>query len=209
MVAYTAPDCLPYPEGTDSPCLNTGTVCEPSNVWCDLAEAVETRLSALDETANLATFPPIAWVETNTSFTVTIGGGDVVAPFDTVRVDTADMVNLDADNTGFVITRSGLYAVFGYLFATFDTAGGSSGSLALNLEFVPNVFTYGVSSVTEIAAETFAPLDLAQTSVSVHSVVPLSAGQRVVAQIFRSGVANDFFTVTQASMGAAWVGNLP
>lgn len=210
MVAYTHPDCLPYFEGTDSPCLNTGTVCDPSSVWCDFAEAVEATLNTFDEVASVATSPPIAWVETTTPFNVVIGSGtDETPPFDTVRVDTANMVNLDVSNSGFTITRSGLYMVFGYLFGTLDLIGGTSAALDMTIEFTPNLSLYGAGSIITLDGDGIAPLDGAQVTVAIHSVVPLAAGQTLVAQINRSGVSGDIFTITQATLGAAWMGELP
>lgn len=210
MVAYTTPDCLPYFEGADSPCLNTGTFCEPSTVWCDFAETLESKLVSLDETASVAQFPPMAWVETTTSFNVAVGGGLTTIPvFDTVRVDTADMVNLDADSSGFAATRSGLYTVFGYLYGTVDTPVAASAEITLNIEFTPNMSLYGAGSINNLTASHTAPLDGSEVAASIHSVVPWSIGQRLVAQITSNGPSGTVFTLTKVTLGAFWVGDLP
>lgn len=210
MPGYTSPDCLPYFVGSDSPCLNTGSQCDPSTVWCDFATIAEAKLDAYDAVAAAAASPPLAWVETLEPFDVVIGSTtEVTVPFDTVRADTANMVDLDANNSGFTITRSGLYLIFGYLYGRFDTAAANAGDLSLVIEFNPNLFVFGSNSFFQLDAQSTAAIDLSQVSVPIHGMYGLQAGQTLTAQINRGGVSNDFFTITQASMGAAWMGDLP
>jgi hypothetical protein len=110
MVAYTSNYCLPCLEGSDSPCLNTGTVCEPSNVWCDLVNIVETQLNSMDSViARTQAAIPLASVTGNTAETFS----PATVIWDTVEYDTDNMVNLSADATAIIPTRSGLYMAFG------------------------------------------------------------------------------------------------
>jgi len=109
MVAYTPELCLPYYEGTDSPCLHTGTVCDPSNVWCDLVNLVDPILTANDDLiARTSTAVPLAQVRyVAPSPTVAVLGP---IPFNTVDLDTDDMVDLDL-YAGIVPRRNGVYQI--------------------------------------------------------------------------------------------------
>lgn len=108
MVAYTPDLCLPYYEGTDSACLNTGTVCDPSNVWCDLAALVDGYLTGLDEiVARTVTAVPIAQVSYGPTTTRTLSGN---IPFDIVDLDTDNMVDLP-QVAGIVPSRNGIYQI--------------------------------------------------------------------------------------------------
>lgn len=112
MVAYTSPDCLPYFECTDSPCLNTGTVCEPSTVFCDLADALETILNGFDLTVNrTATGVPFAKVALTSPQVETVSAGTFTfrINWDAVLADNDDMVNLDSDSEFIRITRPGVW----------------------------------------------------------------------------------------------------
>jgi hypothetical protein len=120
MVAYTSPDCLPYYECTDSPCLNTGTVCEPSNVFCDLTALVEDILNTFDSSlGRTATAVPFAKVARTAEQVESVLAGNLVRAFqvqwDTVLMDNADMVNLDSDNLYVKINRPGIWWVELYM----------------------------------------------------------------------------------------------
>lgn len=108
MVAYTSTLCLPCFEGTDNPCLNTGTVCEPSTVWCDLVNLVEAQLESFDDIASrTARAIPIASISFNPDDGVVINGA---IPFDIVNLDTDNMVDLSV-TAGVVPVRNGIYGI--------------------------------------------------------------------------------------------------
>lgn len=108
MVAYTPTLCLPYFEATDSPCLNMGTVCEPQNLWCNMAEIVEANLAANDViVARTVTAIPLAQVSYVTT-TPTVVNGPI--PFDVADLDTDDMVNLSVF-PGITPRRNGIYGI--------------------------------------------------------------------------------------------------
>jgi hypothetical protein len=208
MVAYTSPDCLPYFEGTDSPCLNTGTLCEPSTVWCDFAAIVEGRLDEFDAVVeSTITSTPIAWVETTTPVVFTVGSSDVEVPFTTIRIDTDEMVDLDANNNGFTINTDGLYTVFSYAFGTTNTSG-SSISSNLDIDFIPNMSVYPFSFNSLFVNRDTQVQDTTQ-AVNIHFTVPLFAGQFVTCTISGGGVVNDTITYSKVSLGVAWMGGLP
>lgn len=210
MVAYTAPDCLPYLESGDSLCLNTGTVCDPSTVWCDFASAVEAKLVAFDDVvARTATSVPIAWVETLTPFTDTVNLINEPVPFDTVRIDTDSMVDLSVNPSGVKINTSGLYMIFGYLLGTTNTTVGNSAELKMAIELLPNSIDYGAATINDIDHDYEQALGSVLMTPGVHMVLPIAAGQTVFASTGGGGFANDVHTITQASLGVAWLGEMP
>ncbi len=113
MVAYSTTYCLPCLEGTDSPCTNTGSVCEPSTVWCDLVAGVESLLLPIDSLlARTATAIPLASVTGTDPFAATI---PTSVMFNTVEYDTDNMVNLDLNPRIVTPRRSGVYLAYARL----------------------------------------------------------------------------------------------
>lgn len=113
MVAYTPTLCLPYFESSDSPCLNTGTVCDPSTVWCDMMTLVEAQLAAFDLTVNrTAAAIPMASISFNPDDGVVVNGA---IPFDIVNLDTDNMVDLSV-TAGIVPVRNGIYGITARIF---------------------------------------------------------------------------------------------
>lgn len=112
MVAYTPDFCLPYLEGSDSPCLNTGTVCDPSSAWCDAMNLVEAQLNAFDDIgartgtaipmAKITFIPPVPIDPTTYPFAI---------PFDIIEIDTDNMVNFEVQPAAIVPNRNGIYEV--------------------------------------------------------------------------------------------------
>jgi hypothetical protein len=208
MVAYTSPDCLPYFEGTDSPCVNTGTACEPSTVWCDFAEAVEAKLDEFDTTVAVVENPPMAWVETLVPMTLTVGDlSDTPVVFDTVRADSANMVNLDENPSSITITRTGLYDVFLYCRALTDLAGANFNQLTMNIAASPalvnNVFAY-----TSLVCDQVVQLDNVQIAPGLHMTTYYEQGQVLSAFLNANGITADMDTTMKISMGVAWLGDI-
>lgn len=112
MVAYSATYCLPCLEGTDSPCLNTGTTCDPSTVWCDLVNLVEAQLVQVDSLLS-RTFTAIPLASVTGTANNEAFPSQVV--WDTVEFDTDGMVNLDVSPLTVTPRRSGVYMTFGYI----------------------------------------------------------------------------------------------
>lgn len=209
MVAHTSPDCLPYFEGTDSPCLNTGTVCDPSTVWCDFAELVEVKLTEFDSiVARTATSTPIAWVETLVPALWTVGDPDIAVPFDTVRMDTDSMVNLDATPSGFVINTPGLYQIFGWVIGLTDMSGGTI-EVSATITLTPTSLAYGTPSVNQLNTDFELITQDVLATPNIHMVLPLQAGQSLFMTIGGGGSAGSTVLFGQVSLGAAWMGDLP
>lgn len=121
MVAYTTPDCLPYYECSDSPCLNTGTVCEPSTVWCDLTDIIDSRLTGYDQTLSrtAAAVPFVKVAQTKLQLNdYSIGGTTGRINFDTVLADNDNLVNLDVENQFINLNRAGLWRLELYMYGS-------------------------------------------------------------------------------------------
>lgn len=118
MVAYTSPDCLPYFECSDSACLNTGTACEHSTVFCDLVALLDTRLTGFaNVVARTNTAIPFAKVArtSNQEIDTNVVGYDNRVIWDTVLADNFDMVDLTANPKEINIPEAGLWLVTGYV----------------------------------------------------------------------------------------------
>lgn len=210
MVAYTTPDCLPYYTASDPLCLNTGTVCDEHTVWCDFAELVEAQLTAFDEVVDrAATSVPMAWIETTTPFTFSPGGSSLAVPFDTVRVDTDNMADLDANASALTVTRSGLYQLTAYGTATWDRVGAGTGAARMTVFILPFLLNMGQATASNYSSNRATYLDLETVSPALQVVVPMMAGQQAIANISGSGVSTDVATYSKAMMALTWVGDLP
>jgi hypothetical protein len=114
MVKYTAEYCLPYFEGSDSPCVDTGMVCAPSTVWCDMATKIDEAFTAFDETISRAveSFPYAQVAVSEVPFTFSSGASNlftIPVTWDTVVGDSDEMVDLNVDPTTVNIRRSGIW----------------------------------------------------------------------------------------------------
>lgn len=114
MVAYTTDFCLPYFEGTDSPCVDTGAVCAPSTVWCDMAAKIDEAFTGFDDTISRAveSFPYAQVAVSEVPFELTTGDStsvDHLVLWDTAIGDSDSMVDLDVDPSSITIRRSGLW----------------------------------------------------------------------------------------------------
>lgn len=114
MVAYTTDFCLPYFDGTDSPCVDTGGVCTPSTVWCDMAQIIDNAFTTFDsEIARAADSFPYAQVAvSDIPFTVDSGASNFATQlviWDTAVGDSDGMVNLTTDPSTINLRRSGIW----------------------------------------------------------------------------------------------------
>lgn len=212
MVAYTSPDCIPYFEGGDNVCLNTGTECDPSTVWCDQAEIIEAKLDFFDSiVARTATSVPLAWVETTTPFTFTNGTPELHVNFTTVRADTDNMVNLDVESDGFLINTAGLYNIWGFATGTTNTSFGAGqsieGSYGLEVDGMPPI--YGLATITAVDNRFEVFINDVRVAINFAITLPISAGARLRVKITGGGFTNDQVIYSKVSLGATWVGDLP
>lgn len=154
MVAYTSPDCLPYFECTDSPCLNTGTVCEPSTIWCDLVDEVDLILTGFDSTVGrTASAVPFAKVARSAEQTHQMNITLFTRVFwDTVLADNANMVDLDADNVFVKINRPGIWWVELYV-AGIPNASNFNELASHIVQRGPTVATFPGTSLSEASGQ--------------------------------------------------------
>lgn len=94
MVAYTASQLLPYAEDGDR-------VCDSPAIIQQLAEAVETRLSSLQDVHDRLDLRPAAKMYTSPQPTYVPYS---FVAFDHVDFDTANLVDLDEDNLAIITT---------------------------------------------------------------------------------------------------------
>jgi hypothetical protein len=118
VVAYTAEYCLPYFEGSDSPCVDTGEICAPSTVWCDMAARIDEAFTSFDETISRAvdSFPYAQVAISDVPFVIVGGSSNLVttlATWDTVVGDSDGMVDLDVDANTVNLRRSGIWNLNG------------------------------------------------------------------------------------------------
>lgn len=210
MVAYTSPDCIPYAECSDSVCLNTGTVCEPSTVWCDQAEVIEARLDTFDQiVTRTADTVPMVFMARSSPFThlaATFTG--TTYEFTEVVVDTDDMANLDVNNTGFTVQTPGLYQVVVYLFGLTQTAGSDMG---INVTFSLSPASPPINGISNGSLQTTygATFDDILVTPQIHMTIPFFAGQISSLVITTGADAADSVTFSYAMMAATWMADLP
>ncbi len=106
MTGHTANFNLPYPDGSDDPCLF-------AEQWCDFTDAVSNILERFQSGIDRA-YPvvPAALLRMTAPRSV-INTQNI--PFDEVALDTAGMTDLDADPYHITITRPGRYTVAAYI----------------------------------------------------------------------------------------------
>lgn len=111
---------LAYIECADRPC-------DQSTTWCDFINTVEVNLDRIDATADrtVDTIPQaqVRLTIPRTQGTNPGGGTPQLVPFDTVDVDTANMVDLAADPFTILLPMQGIYFVYFDVEATTTGAG--------------------------------------------------------------------------------------
>lgn len=210
MVAYTSPDCLPYFECTDPLCVNTGSLCEPSTVWCDFATAVEAKLDEFDAVAQrTAVTVPMVWLETSVPLVTTAGvGSSFPVAFTSVVVDTDNMANLDENNNGFTIVTPGLYEILFYAIGLTETAGSNISSLP-SIRFTPSNVAYAPVSQNELTMDFNVQVDDVIVTPQIQQVLPLQAGQLASTVLDISGTNPNTITYSYIMVSATWIGDLP
>lgn len=211
MVAYTSPDCLPYFECTDSPCLNTGTVCEPSTVFCDLTALLEVRLNAFDViVARTATAVPFAKAARTATQTINMNIPEYSRSvrFDTVLADNDDMIDLDVDNRFIFINRPGLWEFEAYF-------AGSPPNTVGNV--IETAITEGGSGIITFESEAdttwrdgIVYTRMAYTTSVTQADIDLVGGFVVglSADMFIGTVGAGIITINYAELTAYWVADL-
>lgn len=207
MVAYTTPDCLPFFECDDSPCLNTGTVCDPSTVWCDLTAILEQKLNGFDETiGRTATAVPFAKVALTTTQTIdtSVASYDNMIRFDTVLADNDNMVNLDSNSRFIRIRRPGLWHFELYMSGSPPaTAGNMFVSYITQGNYVS--MSLGQAMWRDGVVYNRAATDVEVTQTGLDATLTFNVG---AAADYDDGIASTtgIVTVTYAELTAYWIG---
>lgn len=221
MVAYTPDFCLPYFEGTDSPCVDTGAVCAPSTVWCDMARIIDDTFTGWDAIISRAvtSFPYAQVAVSDVPFTFTSGAsnlGSSLVTWDTVVGDSDNMADLSVDATTLTIRRSGiweLHCVAVWLSSISDT------QLSITLLHpgapkISPVFATFMETWVEPVAD---PGDIPGPAIGLSNImdtfvaVDTSSGPaqlQIELGVF-AAVGNIIATVSVCQFSARWVADLP
>lgn len=200
MVAYTSPDCLPYFECDDSPCLNTGTVCEPSTVWCDLVAILEDRMNTFDATiARTSTSFPFFKVALTTRTTLAFSTVPVQITWDTVLADSDNLVNLDVNTQTAQLSRGGIWQFQLYMYGTPPGATG-----ALLRSFINHgTLTASIADVSTMWRTGQFAYNSAQTTESVSQTTVDTLGYFVGAAVNSNNTGN--IVIEYAELSGLWV----
>lgn len=210
MVAYTSPDCIPYFECSDPVCLNTGSLCEPTSIWCDQARLVENRFAQFEQViSRTAETVPMVLLQRPEPFTHLVSNTTgTIVNFTQVVVDTNDMADLGAYPLGFTVRTSGIYEIMCYLIGTTDTTASDlsvSATFRTNAPFyVNNGFSIGTLSTNFVAGVVDSIVTL-----QIHMPLPLNTGQMTTLEIGTGGDAADRVNFSYAFMSASWLAELP
>lgn len=212
MVAYTTPDCLPFFEGTDSPCLNTGTVCDPSTVWCDLAELLDAKFTAWDGVLNRTVVSyPIAQVRRTTPVTVSLGNLDSFPiTWEEVVQDSNDLVDLALDPQTIYVRRPGVWV---YHFTAVVSAATASRGLTLRVDSSVATAVVG-GHTTWVQALTGPPVNLEGVAMMSDQTFVVTAADlsSVSAVSLRASLTNILatdITVYEATASVYWTAEVP
>jgi hypothetical protein len=184
---------LPYPIGSDPPCDVGGTLCA-------FATAVEAELDRLDAVVDrVVDSVPMAQVRQTITRTYAAnpGGGTPAAiQFDTVDVDTADMVDLAANPFLVQLPRFGRYHVYGHIVG--DTVGASNSvSISVSGDSLDQYLDDGSTPI------------YANGSIVIRYSNTAPADTSTGALTFTVSVAAVGPTITAATFGVYWLGDLP
>ncbi len=192
---------LPVVEGSDRPC-------DVDDWSCNFATAVETQLEALDEVIN-RTFvtTPMAWVRSTTSVTQIVGIGGALQPnFDTVVVDTDNMVDLNANAARILTQHGGMFYLWYSARGTRLLPGGSSAAPIIQ-------FTVSPLTVLPTLTTLWVPQDERGGSVAGDFAISgggymiIPAGTSLLLSLQVGGLNGNSLTYNDVHMGAFWVGD--
>lgn len=196
---------LPFIIGTDRPCDQSAT-------WCAFAAAVDAELDRFDDIVDrtIDTIPmaQIRLTLPRTQAANPGGGLTVLVPFDTVDVDTDNMVDLAASPFTITLSRFGVYMVY------FTVEGTTAGS---NIEW-RIAAEHPTDSVANVASQRY--LDDTSTPVVISSAgmyrylnpVPAGTSDYTTADarlVLSADAAGAGLPLTAVTFGVYWMRDLP
>jgi hypothetical protein len=192
--------------------VNTGTVCEPSTVWCDLAELLDARFSSWDSVLDRTVVSyPIAQVKRTTPVTVSMGGLDSFpVVWEEVVRDSNDMVNLTLDSESVFIRRPGIWV---YHFTATVSAATASRSLNLRVDSsIPSVVASGHATWVQAVPTPPANFD-GMAMMSDQEFLVTEADLAGVSEIsLRAQLTNNLatdVTIYEATASVYWTAEVP
>lgn len=198
MTAYT-PNGLPYQLGSDRPCDAPG-------VWCDLTAALETKLSAVDDTlGRLSPTVPMAKLTRSSQldFPMTVlNNSQTVIPFEGVEVDTDNMADFSISPYSIRPRRAGTYFVTGWMqfyAANYDNSGCYIARGPLGGSFFAVAFQQEAHAGSGSA-------NLFYIRVAGHA--PWNATDTVGFSMLYSAIGTGTLSLIQASLACYWVNDL-
>lgn len=222
MVAYTPGFCLPYFEGSDSPCVDTGEVCAPSTVWCDMAAKIDAAFTSFDETISRSvdSFPYAQVARSDVPFTFSTGtstAATLLVLWDTVVGDSDGMVDLNVDPSSITIRRSGLWNFncivvwrSGDTNDILRTTLVTPGAPKISATFV-DIFEQWVEAVPSVSGAVEGPTLGLSNVMDMTYAVDVSTGpaQFQIQLENNTGVGGIDATVEVCRFSARWVADLP
>jgi hypothetical protein len=218
MVAYTQEFCLPFFEGTDALCVDTGPTCEPSTVWCDMAARIDEALTEFDEAAarSVDSFP-YAQVAMSSGFEIDTGDSTSethLVLWDTVVGDSDAMVNLDTDSSTVTVRRSGIWNMHFTMVwqATVDASLMQSFLLVPGLPKASPSFVFFFEEwVQSVPDPGNGPVVGVTSSFDIFCEVDVTTGpaQFQIQLVFSGASPNNVATVAVCRYSARWVADLP
>lgn len=222
MVAYTAEFCLPYFEGSDSPCVDTGEICAPSTVWCEMAAKINDALVAFDVEIDraVASFPYAQVAVSEVPFTFSSGvsnSAEMVVTWDTVVGDSDGMVNLGVDPTTVNLRRSGIWNL-SCIAVMRNTIDNSNLRVQLVHPGIPGITVFSsavertwVDPVPSPGVDFLGSVLGLSVAMDMFCEVDASAGGvplQIELEVF-AGVGDHIVTVEVCRFSARWVADLP
>lgn len=188
MTTCTPIYMLPYQDCSDRPCDAPG-------VWCDFAAAVEVQLDRLDVLINRT-------VDTIPQFEVSVGAyifpvsSNRTVAFDTINVDTDNMVNLAEDPLSFPINTFGHWLFYFRVITNGDIL--IQGNIPVSVVNVPA--TGGLSVVQDYQDNGASyPVSIDGSGFYRYS----TAGTRVSLNVGTAALS-----IVSATFGGYWLGDL-
>lgn len=220
MVACTSQYNIPYLQGTDSLCANTGTLCEPSTVWCDMAAILDGVFTAFDEVvaSSIDSFPYAEVAVTTTPFTLTTGSASLVSQlvtWDTVVGDSDNMVDLTANANTVTLRRSGIWNLrlscvwrSSLADAQLTVSLGHPGAPKLTAIFSSEVETW-VEAVADPGTIVGGLMGLSNVLDQLYLVNTATGTVPLTITLGLFGAAPQTATIEQIALSLRWVAELP
>lgn len=186
--------------------------CDQSTTWCDFTATLESNLDRIDaivdRTVDTVPQAQVRLTIPRTQGTNPGGGTPQLVPFDTVDVDTDNMVNLAADPFTILLPMQGIYFVYFNVEATTTGAGnaltaraasanGSGAPGVANQFYLDDGSPVFMSSAGEFRY---------QSPVPAGTTAYTTSDPRLVLQVHAAAVG---IPLTAVTFGAYWLRDLP